>query len=104
MRYGRSVARFELLPPARHRRESLGERVDYTGGNAVAKTCTCQHGPRGTGKGISIASRRPERLLRAPRLALQILELLRVARRVAVRASATSIQLRVGPLCSKALR
>ena len=75
------MARFELLPPARHRRESLGERVDYTEVTPATKralVCTVRRarGERGQ-------SRRPERLLRAPRLPFQILELLRVARRVA---------------------
>ena len=37
----------------------------------------------GEGERDRLASRRPERLLRAPRLALEVLELLRVARRVA---------------------
>ena len=51
-------------------------------GNAVDKTCACQHGPRGTGEGNQ--SRRPERLLRAPRLALEVFEFLSVAGRRAV--------------------
>ena len=66
---------------ARHRRESLGERVDYTEvmpSTKRALVCTVR-GAWGRG---SVASRRPERLLRAPRLALQVLELLRVARRL----------------------
>ena len=61
----------------------FGERVDYTEVMPRRRPGTCQHGrPRGK-EGKGIASRRPERLLRAPRLSFQILELLRVARRVA---------------------
>ena len=77
----RDVARCELLPSARRRRESLGERVDYTEVTPSTKRALVStvRGARGEGN----QSRRPERLLRAPRLSFQILELLRVARRVA---------------------
>ena len=61
----------------------MGKVVDYTEVMPRRRPGTCQHGrPRGKeGKGSD--SRRPERLLRAPRLSFEILQFLSVARRVA---------------------